>query len=264
MTETILEKLARFAQRIWLPRFKRIEDAIGYKLIFRNIPSDYINGWMACEMTKTWKKFGLDVERGANYFTMGSIHDGESSRFDPDSVKYQSWLGGYTVKLEHEVNWTPEDHFKLAVADQNNWLRHYGDPRPVTDIEGWNFVPVGEIQIDQHSGQLYEFGCTTDDDVGSGYNTIKLRFTSAWIAASFNLLNPDLKLRGDEFKPRKSDKVYGRVRLLGYFAIFDIAERVKVVLYGNGFIDERKHVNTFTVLKDNLLNAIKFCEIVAV
>ena len=262
MIETILEKLARLLQLIWLPRFRKVEHEIGYKLIFQNIPSEYINGWMACEMTKTWKRFGLDVEKGANYFTMGSVHNGESCRFDPNSIEYQSWLGGYTIKLAHKAIWTLEDHFKLAIADQNSWLKHYGDPRPVTSIKGWNFIALGNIQVGQRSGQLYEFGCTTDDDVGSGYNTMRLRLISAWIAASFNLSNPVLKLKGYEFRPRMSDKVYGRLKLVGYIAIFDITTRVKVVLYGNGFIDETKHANTFAILKDNLLNAMKFCEIV--
>lgn len=261
MIETVLEKLARFVQYLYIPKFRKLERKIGYKLIFRDIPSDYINGWMSCDMTQTWQNFGLDVVAGANYWTVGKIIDGESSRFDPNSLEYQSWMGGYTVKLVPKVIWTPEDHFKLAIADQNSWLKHYGDPRPLTSTRGWSFTEAGKIQIGPYSGQLYEFGCTTHDDIGRGYRAMKLRLASLWMAASFNLSNPNLKLMGYEFMPRKSDNLYRKLKLIGYMAIFEITENVKVVLYANGFIDEEKHVDTFTVLKDDLLNAMRSCEI---
>lgn len=215
-------------------------------------------------MTKTWRRFGLDIEVGANYWTIGRVANGESSRFNPNSIEYQSWLGGYTVKLVSNANWSIEDHFKLAIADQKSWLRHYGDRKPVTNVKGWDLISLGEIQAGSYIGQLYEFGCMTHDDVGSGYRAIKLRLASLWMAASFNTSNSNLKLKGYEFVPRRSDDVYGNLKLKGCFAIFDIAEGVKVVLYANGFIDEGKNIDTFAVLKDDFLNTMKSCEIVTV
>jgi hypothetical protein len=214
-------------------------------------------------MTKTWQRFGLDIEKGANYFTMGEVVDGTSSRFDLNAAEYQSWLGGYMVKLATEKMLSVEDHFRLAIADQNSWLRWYGDPEPDTTIEGFEPIEVGKIQVGQYFGTLYEFGCKTHSDVGGSYKTKKLRLASMWMAALFNLSNPNLKITGKELRPRTSGRSYERLRLHGYIAIFDMAENVKVVLYGNGFIDEEKHTDTFTILKSNLLNAMKSCEILA-
>jgi hypothetical protein len=171
MIETILEK---FAKHFYLPKFRKIEHKIGCKLIFDNIPGDYINGWVVCEMTKTWQRAGLDITKGANYFTMGKLVKGESSRFERDEVEYESWLGGYTVKLSSKKSWPARDHFKLAIADQNSWLKWYGDKKPMTSIAGWKFIDAGKIQLGQYSGRLYDFGCTTHSNVGSGYKSLKL------------------------------------------------------------------------------------------
>ncbi|MEK7151568.1 MAG: hypothetical protein AAB784_02560 [Patescibacteria group bacterium] len=262
MTEAILEKLALCARYVFLLKFKKLEREIGFKLVFRNIPDNYINGWVSCDMTSTWKKAGLAVEKGANYFTMGHVVNGDSHRFDPDSTEYQSWLGGYVLKLSTQANWTPEEYFKLAIADQNSWLKHYGDPNPMTSVKGWNLVSKDKIRIDKYSGHLFEFGCTTHDDVGRGYKAIKLRLASIWMATLFNLSNPRLKLKGRELRPRISDNLYKRLKLSGYVAIFDVTEKVKVMLYGNGFIDEVTHADTFAILKDNLLAAMTSCDIV--
>lgn len=260
MIETILEKIIK---HVYLPRLKKVEHDVGCKLRFHNIPDRYINGWVTCEMTKTWKKFGLDIKMGANYFTMGHAVNGASSRFDPNAPEYQSWLGGYTVRLSPGVQWTPEYHFKLAVADQNSWLKKwYGDPNPVTTTEGWHFVHTDKVQLGQYSGNLYKFGCTTDDDVGKGYKSLKLRLASIWMAALFNLSNHNLRLKGNELKPKTSDNLYERLKLSGYVAIFDVAENVKVVLYGNGIINEKKNVDTLAVLKDDILKAMQSCEII--
>jgi hypothetical protein len=259
MTEKILEKLVRY---IYLPKFRKLEHEIGYKLIFRNIPSYFINGWVNCDMTKTWQSFGLDVKKGANYFTMGSLLDGESSRFERDSIEYESWFGAYTLKLASKSTWSAKDHFKLAIADQNSWLRWYADPKPSTTVEGWEFTEIDRINLGRYSGTLYDFGCTTHSDVGSGYKTIKLRLACAWMAALFNISNPNLKLRGNELRPRTPGKSYEKLKLHGYIAIFDLPENVKVVLYGNGFIDKEKHIDTFEVLRGKLLKAMKSCDIV--
>lgn len=260
MIEKILEKYAKY---FYLKRFKKIEHDVGYKLVFHNIPKFYIDGLVSCEMTNTWQKFGLDIEKGANYFTMGHVVDGVSTRFDPNAPEYQSWLGGYTVKLKSGVSWTVEDHFKLAIADQNSWLKKwYGDPNPITTIEGRKFVPIEKIHIGQYVGQVYEFGCMTDDDVGKGYRSFTLKLASLWMAVFFNLSNSNLKLKGCELRPKISDNIYEKIEIPGYITIFDISENVKVVLYGNGVIN--KNINTFEILKNYILEAMKSCEIVVV
>jgi hypothetical protein len=261
MIEKILQK---FAQFIFIPKVQRAEKEIGHKLIFRHIPEDFINGWVAWDETDTWQKFGIDLEVGVNYWTMGKIIGGASSRFDRNDPEYQSWLGGYLVKLVSKQDWSVQDHFKLAIADQNSWLRSYGDPKPKTSIEGWKFVPVDVIQSGKYSGTLYEAGCTTDSDVGEGYKKIRPRLESLVIAALFNFSNPSLHLKGRMIRPIRSINPYEVLKLRGYLAIFDVEERVKVVLYGVGAIIPKKEgdVDEFLALKNDLLKAMRSCEIV--
>jgi hypothetical protein len=261
MIENIVQKLA---QLIFLPKLRKVEHEIGYKLVFRDIPPRYINGWVSWDMTKTFKKFGLAIEAGANYWTMGKIVRGDSSRYDQNAPEYQSWLGGYAVKLVPGQMWGVDDHFKLAIADQNSWLRTYGDPNPMTNIAGWKFTPVDAIQRGEYSGTLFDWGCTTDSDVGNRDNNVKLYFESIVMAALFNLSNPNLHLEAKELRPNTSRKTYKTLRLHGYIAIFDVAENVKVVLYGNGAIVAKKDgaTDTFIALKNDLLTAMQSCEIV--
>jgi hypothetical protein len=68
-------------------------------------------------MTKTWHRAGLDAS-GVNYFTIGKVVNGNSTWFDFASDYYQSWLGGYMVKLANPAKWTLKDHYNLALADQ--------------------------------------------------------------------------------------------------------------------------------------------------
>lgn len=257
MIEKILEKLTRF---IYLPKLRKTEKKIGYRLILDNIPDRYINGWVACDMTTTWKRFGLDIEKGANYFTMGKVVSGLSSRFDRKFPEYQSWLGGYTVRLSEGTPWTAEDHFKLAIADQNSWLKKwYNDPKPMTVIEGWKFTLIDTIRIGQHSGTLYEFGCTTQSDVGNGRKTINMYLASIFMTALFNFSNPNLHLKASSFRPKASDNPYEILKLPGYIAIFDVGKNVKVVLYGNGAIVMKKDgsTDTFIALKNDLRKAMQ-------
>ncbi|SRR6266481_6608660 len=261
MIENLLQKLI---QLIYAPKLRKTEAGIGYKLAFRNIPDRFINGWVSYDETATWKKFGLDLEMGMNYWTIGKAAHGVSSRYERETPEYQSWLGGYLVKLGSRQTWTPEDHFKLAIADQNSWLRSYGDPKPVTTTEGWKFIPVDTIRLGQFSGTLYEFGCITDSDVGNRDNTLKLRLEDIAIASLFNLSNPNLHVRGGEMRPKISASAYEKLKLHGYIAIFDIEDNIKVVLYGNGAIvhNQAGDTDTFETLKNDLRQAMQLCEIV--
>src|SRR5574340_1291990 len=101
--------LLKLAQYIYRPKFEELEKSIGCKLDFRKIPAGYINGMINWNMTKTWKKFGLKISNGANYFTFGQIADDLSLRFNQSAPEYQSWLGGYTVRLIGDQKWIPED-----------------------------------------------------------------------------------------------------------------------------------------------------------
>ncbi len=67
-------------------------------------------------------------------------------------------------------------------------------------------------------------------------------------------------------RPLRSINAYESLELDGYVAIFDLPEGVKIVLYGNGAIVNPKNstTDTFTALKQDLLKAIRTCEIVRI
>ena len=137
-----------FANLFLLNKLKQTENKIGYKLVFKNIPDIWINGLIRCDMTRTWQNFGLKISRGANYFTVGKIKNSVSSRYDFAEPQYQSWLGGYTVKLEGGQKWTLQNYLNLAVADQRSWLKRYGDPNPFCDR-----VSTWQVDTLVHRGQ---------------------------------------------------------------------------------------------------------------
>lgn len=258
--------LEKIIQKIYVPWVRKLEKEIGCKLIFHSIPSRYINGIVNCNMTKTWKDFGLKIEKGENYFTFGHVVNGSSSRFNKNSPEYQSWLGAYVLKLTPGTPWTFKDHFKLAIADQNNWLRWYGDHHPMTSIEGWKLFSEGPIEVGKYLGTLYDFGCTTHSDVGVGHNSLKLFFVSFFLAAMFNISNPNLNLKAKTLRPVSQKAEYKILKLKGYIAIFDIKGNIKVVFYGNGAVVHANNgkADTFEILKSDLLQAIESCEIVEI
>lgn len=95
----------KLVQLFYLPKLRRLEKEIGCNLVFHSIPDRYISAIMSCNMTGTWKNFSLNVEKGLNHFTMGGVANGMSSHFDRNAPEYQSWLGGYTVKLSSDKPW---------------------------------------------------------------------------------------------------------------------------------------------------------------
>src|SRR3989338_4280977 len=170
-----MQLLQKIANSIFRPKFKKFENKLGWKLRFRNIPERFVNGLVEWDLTETFNKFGLNVAEGADYWTLGHIVNGVSSRFLRATPEYQAWLGGYIVKLTSEADWTVEHHFQLAIADQDSWLHTYGDPHPFTTTEDCEFKELGSIQATTHSGILYEGECLTHSDVGEGKKPVKFR-----------------------------------------------------------------------------------------
>jgi hypothetical protein len=256
----MIEKLI---QAFYLPQLKKLDKKIGCRLVFKYIPSRFIQSWVHCDMTHTWRKVGLNIIHGANYFTVGHIVNGDSSRFDRNAPEYQSWLGAYTLKLAPGTPWSPREHFRLAIADQNNWLRWYGEHHPHTNMDGWRLHPLGEVRVDKYKGELYEFGCNTESDVGRVNKSINLFAASHFMAAMFNTINPKAGVRPSELRPKVTRKNYESLKLKGYIAIFEVKPNVKIVFYGNGaLINHKNNVeNTFDVLKNDLLDSIKACKI---
>jgi hypothetical protein len=242
------------------------DENVGWKLVFRDIPERFVGGWVEWDLTKTFKKFGLNIDAGVDYWTLGHVVDGVSSRFDPSAPEYQSWLGGYIAKLSTPEEWTVQDHFKLAIADQNSWLHTYGDQNPVTSLEGCDFIKVGTITAGSHTGDLYEGGCVTHSDVGHSPRSEKFLLETDLMADLFNLSNPKLSMKGDMLRPKASGQNYETLKLQGYIAIFNVGKGVKVVLYGNGAVINSgdREIDTFQTIKGDLLKAMQSCEIIKV
>lgn len=250
-------------QLIYGPAQNRLAKTIGCKLVFKHIPNEYLPGIVRCEMTRTWKKAGLNIIKGQNHFTVGRIEAGRSGRYDPDSITYQSWLGGYTVKLGDGIAWKVEDYCKLAIADQNSWLAWYGDPDPFTSVEGWTYKKVSTIRIESgHDGTLYEGGFTSHCDMGPNNYSLRFRFVTNALAALYNLSNPTLSLCARDFVPNLPEHSYHRIDGKVYIAIFDVSSKLKVILYANGIHRDGGTRDTFDLLKDEFLRTMESCEAV--
>lgn len=259
---TIYEKLIR---RIYLPAQDKLANRIGCRLIFHYIPARYIQGLIRCEMTRTWKKAGLQIVRGQNHFTIGKIVREVSSRFDASALEYQSWLGAYSVQLGSSQLWTVKDYCKLAIADQNSWLGWYGDPNPFTTIDGWDYTKVGQLKIrGGYVGTLYKGGFSSHSDVGPNLGTLRFFFASHSLAALYNLANPTLELTTSMFIPKRTGFPYHPIDGRVYIGVFNIRPSVKVILYGNGVIGRSGKFDTFELLESEFIQTMKSCEIVEV
>lgn len=241
---------------------KQKEKQLGYRLVLPHSPQ-LINGTMIFDMTPVWKRAGIDAE-GINYFTIGSIENGLSSRFVTNSPNFQLWFGGYVVKFAENREWTLEDHFQLGVEDQMEWLRLYGDPNPLVEGDFDKVKMLGNIIINGHKGKLYEGGGWSNSDVGNG----KKRFIFPLLMAAFGYYlkktNPKLQVNYKNFMPEWSNKFkiepYQKVYVHVYAIILEIRPSIKAILYTNGveFKDKTgKTHDTFKVLKTDLLSLLK-------
>jgi hypothetical protein len=200
---------------------------IGYKLVFKDLPPEWINGFMLVDMTKTWQKFGLPIS-GLNYFTLGAIENGTSTRLQSNKQLYQAWLGGYIFTSTQVNDWEPKDFIKLCEADQKKWLSYYGDPSPKMEFD--TPVKVKDILINNIPGQLYRWLGTTHSDVGKRSSKFYNRAVMDGMAYIMNRLNPNLMLKGSNFIPSKKDS-YEEVCISGYIAVMGINPKTKALLY---------------------------------
>jgi hypothetical protein len=253
-----MQTLAKFFAKLYLKKIDRLEKRIGYRLVFPRFSDSWINGCVRVDLTKAWKRFGLDVT-GIDYFTMGNLVGGVSTRFDPKARQYQSWIGGYLVKFNEARNWTVQDHFNLAVVDQTDWLRDYADPHPVCELHPSGFQEAGQVAVGAYTGKLYIGGGVSHSDVGNGRRGLRFKFITVSQAALFNLSNPTLCLTGRSFTPKTVSNSYHTLYLKGYIIIVDIEKDMQAVLYGNGAVFEDnndKKIDTFALLKDELLDIL--------
>ncbi len=216
-------------------KFLAKEKSLGYKLNFIDIDNGWINGTMLVDMTRTWTKAGIKA-MGTNYFTMGAVRNGLSTRYDPKSEYYQAWLGGYLVSFKENREWTIEDHFNLAVADQKKWLWYYSDPSPKMVFH----KPISEeiVKIGDYNAKLYYWVGDSHSDIGNNYNHWHVSSVMQAMAHIMNRRSKVLKLKGSNFVPNwsnyKSVNPYENITYSGYVAIVDITSNLKAVLYAAG------------------------------
>src|SRR5207244_3147107 len=99
---------------------------------------------------------------------------------------------GYTVQFPNPREWTINDHYKLCVADQKNWLRTFGDKSPFVEIDYKSIKDLGKLKVSGYSGRLYEGAIWSDTDVGSGNNRFLSQFIGAYEAYHYTKDNPNL------------------------------------------------------------------------
>ncbi len=237
------------------------ERRLGYSLVFDNLPNTFIQGHVVFEMDQVWQNEGLNAV-GTNYFTFGATNNGLSSRFNADSPYYQSWLGGYIVKFNQNKSWNINDHFLLAKADQNNWLKIYGNNKPKVEIDSKEIDELGEVEISNYRGHLFRGNIFSNTDVGDGKISFYNRLKIAGLAIYFNQSNPSLNIDSSQLipYPNRDLESYQPIKLRGYIAILNITESVKVVLYVNAAIytdKNGKEYDNFKVLDKELLQMIK-------
>jgi len=262
---TTMNILYKIFALVYSALMHRLEKKIGYRLTFTAIPETWINGWMIFDMEKSWAKHGMKAQ-GVNYFTVGALVDGTSSRFLRNEKQYQSWLGAYLAKFRQSKDFTLQDHFDLAVADQKNWLGDFGDPHPYYEMPETNAYDPEPINISGYSGKLYWFsGGSSHTDVGSKSKNFRNRILMALMASMFNNSNPMLKLKSRNFLPQIIETEYEKVLLKGFVAIIELAKDTKIVFYGNGtsLLDkDGKETKDYTsILKQDILTAFRSAKI---
>ena len=224
----MLDKVTQLVARRVLSNELKLQKKIGYKLVFKNLPKDWIDGYALVGMTLTWHSYGLPI-RGLNYFTVGSLKNGLSSRFIMDSDLYQAWLGGYVFQSKKRLYWHSDDYLRLAEADQEGWLRHYGDKAPGMDFG--TLKKVDELIVSGKKAQLFEWVGVTQSDVGNIDHSLLLKVMSDGMAYMMNTLTPGLKLKGKNFIPKISHVTYQELAISGYMILVNINPTTKAVFF---------------------------------
>jgi len=236
---------------------KRRERQMGYRLVLHGLPPHWIPATMIFDMAPVWKRFGLDAI-GVNYFTIGAVKSGLSTRYDADSAYYQSWFGGYIVQFPNPREWTLHDHFELGVADQKNWLKLYGVENPFVEVQNGSVKNRGAIKVSEFRGKLYEGNIWSNTDAGEA-KPFLLPYMMAGMANLFTFDNPNVKITGSGFIPKWHEDEplapFQKILLKGYMAFVPLNPSTTVMLYANAceFTDRHgRNVDTFEKIAKEL------------
>lgn len=226
MIQTVTRIVADYVLKNELSHQKRV----GYRLAFVDLPDDWVQGYAMVDMTLTWHSYGLPI-RGLNYFTVGSIEHGKTTRFNPHSDLYQAWLGGYIFESKKPLHWQSDGYLRLAEADQKGWLRRFGAVSPAMDFG--KLTKLNDFVIDDHPATLYSWSGVTRSDVGASSHGIIMRVMMDGMADMMNTLTPGLKVKGKNFVPRRSYRrqPFEELLISGYMVLVNISSTTKAVLY---------------------------------
>jgi hypothetical protein len=217
-------------------RVRALEKRIGYRLQFASIPSAWIQGCAAFDLSSSWQGAGLNVT-GVDYFTLGRVSAGRSLRFQPCDDTFQSWIGGYLVRFNEDRAYSLQEHLNLAVIDQVNWLRHYGDPSPSCELREAAFHRAGTTRVSGHPTTIYTGGGYSHTDIHSGRPNSWLRFAASVLAMAFNANGASPPVTAAALIPGGSEESYARIFLKCIIMVVEIEPLVHAVLYGNGISD---------------------------
>ncbi len=248
----MLRPVAKVVAQRMAKRETITQNRFGVTLKLSNQPKGLINGLMVCDMTKTWNKHGIHCS-GLNFFTLGDIENGLSTRYKKNSPMYQMWLGAYLVEHKKQ-EWTPDDYLELAVADQQKWLSYYRYINPKMVFEAYE--DNGQIKSGSHNGRLYYWHGNTFSDVGKHSNSLYSKAIMEGMAALMNKQNPNLQLVGNNFVPGNNQipTSYESILLEGYCGLFKIKPGLTVFMYVAAVTNNLK--------KSTLANYLKTLQII--
>lgn len=258
---TTLHKAVEYAM-------KRRENLVGYKVEFKNIPDGWLKETVNVDMTFTWWKYGLRGVQGLNYFTIGSIIDGLSTRFDPKSKYYQAWVGCYLVKLDKPSEWNMNEVYKLALADQDNWLGMYGVQNPNAYVDEKNIRDEESITISGYKAHVQSGNIWSHSDVSTRQPTIINMLKLNAYAQLVRSANNDFDIEAQSLIPPfveekvKIETDHEKLLLSGIIAYVEITDNVKALFYANGYIDQKANTNTFDQMRDEIYDMFKNARIV--
>lgn len=225
----MIKTLTKFVAQFVLDSEVAKQKKLGYKLVFKDLPKDWINGYSMIDMTLTWHSYGLPLS-GLNYFTVGALEDGLTTRYEEGSDLYQAWLGGYIFQSKKPLHWHSDGYLKLAEADQKGWLRRFGAETPEMDFG--KLTKIEDMTIADKKASMYSWAGVTRSDVGTSSHSLLTRVMMDGMADMMNTLTPGLTLSGENFIPETADRApFEELLISGYMILVNIDSRRKAVLY---------------------------------
>lgn len=225
----MIKTLTNLVSGLILDRELLLQKKLGYHLTFHNLPEDWVKGYALVDMTLTWHSYGLPLT-GLNYFTVGAIKSGMTTRYQEENDLYQAWLGGYVFKSKRPLHWHSNGYLRLAEADQKGWLRRFGARSPQMDFG--KLTKLQDMTILDKKATLFSWTGVTRSDVGASSHSLLTRVMMDGMAHMMNTLTPGLHLKGKNFIPDQAEREpFEELLISGYTILVNIDSKRKAVMY---------------------------------